>query len=297
MTDPLVEAWRKQVGAPAKDVPLDEYLAWMDSQESEAPLVIHGATAKEEEEQIAIEDARLLVLEGVGNEVEGRVKIIKGLLKLKENDLWKRDILVAHIENPRWKDDYLAELIEWMKEQNPNMQAGLSTLMNYMKYYQAFVEGYGFEEELVFGATEFTRRALYRMADWEYGGGLPKRLRNGYDIDKLPQPPSFNGSETDQQRLVAGIREVAKQAFSLGRYSPDLFEAYEHGDGDEKTTISMVLTMDGEGTVSGWTAFIKKVDGEGNPLASYAADILRQEMPCEVLDWLEARGFHVEMDA
>ena len=183
-----------------------------------------------------------------------------------------------------------------MKEANPNLQAGLSNLMNYMRYHQCWVTGYGFPEALVFGATEHTRRALSRMCEWEYGGGLPKRLRNGYDIEKLPLPPDFTGEEPYEERLVAGIRGVAEQAFGLGRYSPDLFEAYEAGDGDRKTTVNMVIRLDASGIPIEWKAFIKTVDPEGEPLASYAVNLLAQEMPCEVMDWLEARGFHVEMD-
>jgi len=46
--------------------------------------------------------------------------------------------------------------------------------------------------------------------------------------------------------------------------------------------------------VAGWTAFIEKVDGEGNPLASYAVNLFLDEVPGEVYDWLEARGWKVE---
>jgi len=239
---------------------------------------------------------RYLILDGVGDEIDGRLKIVKGLLALKEGDLWKDDPLVAHIENPRWKDDYLAELIQWMKEENPSVQAGLSTLQNYMKYYKVFVGGFGLDEELVFGATENTRRHLFKMCDWEYGGGEPKRLRNGYDLDKLPLPPEFTGEEPPEERLVAGVKEVAKQAFSLGRYSPDLFEAYEHGDGNVKVSINMRIMLDKNGLPYQWTAFIKKTDPNGEPLGSYAADLLNDQMPVEALDWLEKRGFTVEMD-
>ena len=300
VSDRDIERYRKTMGLPDRDASEEEWDTWLGEEDSPGPaLVIHDndLSTEEEEEQVSIELARHLVLEGVSNEVEGRVKIVKGLLSLKEKDRWKRDPLVAHIENPRWKDDYLAELIQWMKEENPNVQAGMSTLMNYMKYYQAFVEGYGFDEELVFGATENTRRQLYKMADWNYGGGPPKRLRNGYDLDKLPLPPTFTGEEPDESKLVAGIREVAQQAFSLGRYSPDLFEAYERGDGGERVTVSMRIRLGEDGAVNEWTAFIKRVDGDGNPLASFASNLLFEEMPCEVLDWLESRGFHVEMDA
>lgn len=278
-------------------VTFEEYSEWL--KEESQPVIVQDEdlSVAEVEEQVAIEQARAQVLEGVGDEMAGRLKIIKGLLRLKENDMWQRDPLVAHIERPRWKEDYLAELIEWLKEQNPSIQAGLSTLMNYQRYYLCLVDGLGLDEELVFGAAENTRRAIMKMADWDHGGGIPRRLRNGYDLDKLPQPPTFTGDEPDEARTVAGIREVAKQALSLGRYSPDLFEAYHRGDGHERVTISMALKLDREGVVVGWTAFIKKVDGNGEPLASYAADILGQEMPCEVLDWLEAHQFHVEMDA
>lgn len=296
MADDLLEQYRKQESVPSMDVPLDKYLDWLDEQEKTS-LIIDGASAEEEVNQIAIEGFRDMVLDGVSDEMQGRLKIIKGLLALKENDLWQKDILVAHIENPRWKQDYLVELIEWLKERNPHIQAGLSTLMNYMRYHLCLVDGLGLDEELVFGAAENTRRAIMKMADWDHGGGLPKRLRNGYDLEKLPQPPLSTGEETWDEKVVSGITEVAKQALSLGRYSPDLFEAYHAGDGQEKTAVSMVLKLDKGGVVSEWTAFIKKVDGEGNPLESYAANIFGEEMPCEVLDWLEARQFHVEMDA
>jgi hypothetical protein len=300
MKDSLVKAWREEVGAPGPDVSLDEYVAWMDRDE-DVPgpaLVISdpNLSVEEEEEQVAIELAREQVLEGATGEVKARVKIIKGLLALKEGDKWKRDPLVAHIEDPRWKQDYLAELIEWMKERNPALQAGLSTLMNYMRYQRIFVRGLGLPEEEVFGATEHTRRAIIKMADWEHGGGLPKRLRDKYDVDKLPLPPSFDGDEPEEARVVAGVREVAKQAFGLGRYSPDLFEAYERGSGGEKLTINMKVELDRGGVVTGWTAFVKKVDGNGDPLESYATNLMAKEMPCAVYDWLEARGFHVEMD-
>ncbi len=242
------------------------------------------------EDEIIIEDARQDILTGLTDTVKGRLRLIRGLLTLKDADRWKHDPIIAHLENPGWKD-YLREVVEWVKERNPALQAGLSTLQNYMRYHQLFVEGYGFEPDQVFGATEQTRRAILKMAKWDYGAGLPKELRNGYDIDKLPAPES---AKTRGEKIVEGIRQVAQQAFALGTYQPSLFKAYERGTGEEKTTISMKLEIGEDGMVAGWTAFIEKVDGEGNPLASYAVNLFLDEVPGEVYDWLEARGWKVE---
>ena len=242
------------------------------------------------EDEIVIEDARQDILNGLTDTVKGRLRLIRGLLTLKDADRWKHDPIIAHLEAPGWKD-YLREVVQWVKERNPALQAGLSTLQNYMRYHQLFVEGYGFEPDQVFGATEQTRRALLKMAKWDYGAGLPKELRNGYDIEKLPAPES---AKTREEKIVEGIRQVAQQAFALGTYQPALFKAYERGTGEEKTTISMKLEIGADGMVAGWTAFIEKVDGEGNPLASYAANLFLDEVPGEVYDWLEARGWKVE---
>lgn len=296
-----VEKWRAEVGAPAPDAPDEVWDAWINEDTiGEAPpgppLVILDPelSAEDEEEQVEIEGARALVLEGAANEVDGRVKIVQGLLRLKKDEKWKKDPLVAHIENPHWKKHYLPELILWLKESNPNLQAGLSTLMNYMKYHQVWCDGFGFSLEEVFGASENTRRALTRMCKWGYGGGLPTDLRNGYDLKKLPVPESMKNATTEEQ-LVEGMRQVARLAFEQERYAPSLFEEYEAGDGEEKIAVSFQMQLDKNGVLCEWTAFVKRVDCEGNVTASYPADILHSEMPGEVLDKLEAMGVTVEM--
>lgn len=252
------------------------------------PLVIvePDMTPGEIDTQQEIEWARGMILGGLQETTRGRLAIVRGLLHLREDDRWKSDPIVAHIEHePRWKADYLTELAAWLKDRNPNLQCGVNTMMNYMRYKLAFVDKLGLPEELVFGATEHTRRAIIKMCDWDAETKEPKRLRPKYSLDI----PGVDGDLTEQMKVVA------EGALALGRYSPDYFEAFQAGDGQEKIEISSVITVDRSYLLRSWRCFIKKTHEDGTQ-ASYVVDLCREPMPFEVGDYMEGLGWSVEVE-
>lgn len=289
VTDDQVKRAKELGIIPSTDKEWEAYLSVEgDNDDWKVDLVVQGATQEESRRQHIIEDARDDILEGMGGEVEARLKIVKALLILKQDDLWRSDTLLDHYEEtPKW-DDYMRELAAWLKEQNPQLQASRSTLWNYIKYYRLFVEGYGMDEGLVFGANEQARRDLMRMV--RSYNGLPKALAGGFDVNKLPQPAYFTGAESVEEKVVAGFGIVANDVLSTPIYSRGMIDDYKCGDGEPKHVCNLHVETNRRGVVTSIYAFVKKVGSGGEVLESYRANLLTDEMPIPVIDWFENRG-------
>lgn len=259
-----------------------------DDDEWDANMVIPGDNG----DQQTIEAAREAIIEGLDEEVGGKLKIVKALMKLRDGDLWRRDQLVSYLERPVWKD-YLKELAAWIKEQDDRFQISVSTFYNYARYYRVFVEGMGLPEFKVFGATEKARRDALNMVHVPYGKSLPTALRNRYALEKLPQPPSFTGEETTEEKVQEGFRIVCEDIFSTPVYSQDTLANYHAGDGADRYKINAEIALNTKGTVVGVHVWVKKESAVGEPLESYKVNLLTDEMPLAVLDWLEEKGIRV----